>query len=180
MNDIPVRQRVAATPCIEPEKTAEDRLFEFVEEQIAKMRRYSNLGDPSNMPGFTELNRAIMEYNTVLYSLQAMDVLAKQEAYKAAESFKDFLAEKYIEARNILNPPSIAASKWYSSSEIESYVRTHWHDEYRKLSDEKQATESKVAFIRRLLDGWDGYKFNLNTLSKNIQTEAMQLLSSVN
>lgn len=177
MSDIPVRQRVTVTTS-PIEKTSEEKLFDFVDEQIDKMKRYSNLGDPSGMPGFIELNQALMGYNTVLYSLQTMDVIAKQEAYRATETFKDFLAEKYIEARNILNPPSIAASKWYSSSEIESYVRTHWHDEYRRLSDEKQAAESKLAFIRRLLDGWSDYKFNLNTLSKNIQTEAMQLMSS--
>lgn len=177
MSDIPIRQRVVAVQS-QTEKTSEEKLFDFVDEQIDKMKRYSNLGDPSGMPGFVELNQALMGYNTVLYSLQTMDVMAKQEAYRASEAFKDFLAEKYIETRNILNPPSIAASKWYSSSEIESYVRTHWHDEFRKLSDEKQAAESKLAFIRRLLDGWSDYKFNLNTLSKNIQTEAMQLMGS--
>lgn len=177
MSETPVR-RVAVretAPVIE-EKSAEDRLYEFAEEQIDKMKRYSNLGDPNGLPGFEELNRALMGYNEILYSLQAMDVVSKQEAYHATEEFKDFLAEKYNEARNILNPPTLAASKWYSSSEIESYVRVHWHDEYKRLNDEQQAANSKVAFIRRLLDSWDSYKFNLNTLSKNVQTEAMQLM----
>ena len=37
------------------------------------------------------------------------------------------------------------------------------------------AAEKKVALARRLLDGLDSYKFNVNTLCRNVQTEMMNM-----
>lgn len=155
------------------ERTAEDKLLEFVEQQISQMQKYSNLGELQGSPGWFELNNALMDYNRIQTSLIGLDVMAKQEAYKADELLKDKQAEWYIEAKEKLNPLSLSAQKWCSSSEIEAYVRVNHQDELHKLTREANAANNKVAVIRRLLDSWDKYALILNRLCKNVETESL-------
>ena len=181
MNDIPVRKRsgvkpqqAAPTPDPQLEETAEDKLLNYVTDQIAKMQKYSKLGD-GGMPGFYELNEALLSYNTVQCSLISMDVMAKQELHNISEDFEQWLAEKYLEARSVMNPTSLSANKWASAKELEMWIRVNYRSEYKAYADEKNAAEMKVAFLRRLLDSWDSQKLILNRLCKNIEVEAMQL-----
>lgn len=169
MSEIATRQQRMPVVSVS-NSTAEDRLLEFVEQQIEKMRQYSKLGN-GPIPGFYELNQALMEYTNIQASLISLDVLAKVEYDKATEAFKDWQAEKYIEARSVLNPMTVTASKWYSSSEIDAYVRSHYRDEYNDLHQSMAYAEMKVAAIRRLLDMWDKQSLVLNRLCKNVETE---------
>ena len=87
----------------------EEKLLSFVDEQITKIRRYCDLG---NGPvGFFELNRALSEFSSINCSLIALDVMVKEEYQKAQDEFDQFVAEKYVETREILNPISLSASK---------------------------------------------------------------------
>ena len=160
--------------------SAEDRLLEFVEQQIDKMRKYSTLGSGAGVPGFYELNEALMEYTGVQASLISLDVIAKIECDKATEEFKNWQAERYIEARNVLNPISVTASKWYSSSEIESYIRCKYSKEYSELHQKMAYAEMKVAAIRRLLDSWNTQSIILSRLCKNIETEMASMYNGNN
>lgn len=155
--------------------SAEDRLLDFVEKQIDKMKKYTKLGNGEGLPGFYELNEALMEYSSIQASLISLDVLAKVECDKATEAFKDWQSEKYIEAREVLCPISVAASKWPSSSEIEAYVRVHYRETYQKLHKEMAMAEMKVAAIRRLLDSWNTQSLILNRLSKNVEAEMLSM-----
>lgn len=154
-------------------KDATDELVSFVEEQIQKMQKYSHLGN--GMPGFYELNEALLDFNRIQTGLIGLDVAAKLELDEATEAFKNFQAEKYIEARNVLNPTTLTASKWYSSSEIEAYIRVHYREEYNNLHKKMICAETKVAAIRRLLDAWSTQSLTLNRLCKNVEVEALQL-----
>ena len=156
----------------------EEKLLSFVDEQITKIRRYCDLG---NGPvGFFELNRALSEFSSINCSLIALDVMVKEEYQKAQDEFDQFVAEKYVETREILNPISLSASKWASSKEIENYIMVKWKDEFWELKNKKDTCEKKVAFCRRLLDSLDAYRFNLSTLSKNAQTEVLGLNTQMN
>ena len=44
--------------------------MEFVEAQIDKMQKYTNLGSPQGSPGWFELNNALMNYNRVHPSVE--------------------------------------------------------------------------------------------------------------
>lgn len=170
MAEIPVRP----SKMVEMPETAQERLIEFAEKQLNKMKTYCDLGNGT--PGFYELNNALMNFNEMNCSLIGLDLLAKTEFQHAKNVYQEWYAEKYIEAREILNPSTLAKSKWASSTEIEYYIQTHWKDEYIKLRDEKDAAEMKVAFVRRLLDNLADYKFNVSTICKNSQVEAANLL----
>lgn len=153
-------------------KTSEDRLLDFVSEQIEKMNKHCAFGD---IPGFYELNQALIDYTPIQTALISMDVVAKSELFKAKEALDDWDAQKYVEVKEQLNPPTLAASKWCSSSEINAYIRVQYGAERRKLAERVNLAENKVAVIRRLLDAWDGQKLVLNRLCKNVEIEAMQL-----
>ena len=177
MGNIPTRQpKVANTmpPEVNIDNTsASDRLLAFVDEQIDKMRKYTQLGN--GQPTFFELNNVLSSYSSINCSFIALDVLAKEEYQKAKDAFDDFMADKYVEARALLNPMNVSAQKWASQKEIEYYIQHTWPFEYRSLRDEMNAAEKKVAFTRRLLDNLSDLKFNIGILSKNIQAEALNL-----
>lgn len=158
-------------------KSAEEELFDYVNTNIAKMQKYCMLGN--GMPSFFELNEALLNYTNIQCSLISLDVVAKQEAHVISEEFEQWLSEKYLEARNILNPTSLSAQKWASSKELEMWVRVNYKSTYKELSDKKTAADMKVAFIRRLLDAWDHQVLILNRLCKNIETEATKLGANV-
>ena len=160
--------------------SAEDRLLEFVETQINKMKKYATLGSGSGMPGFYELNEALMEYTNVQASLVSLDVIAKIECENATEEFKNWMAQKYIECRSLLNPISVTASKWYSASEIEYYIRCKYHTEYSELHQKMAMAEMKVAAIRRLLDSWNTQSIILSRLCKNVETEMASMYNGNN
>lgn len=154
---------------------SEDSLIEFVEEQIKKFQKYSNLGDPSGMPGYYELNQALMNYSNVNCSLIALDVMAKQEYEKAKNAYEDFMAEKYMIVRAKLNPPSLAANRWATSKEIEFVIRNDYYAEFSKLYSAMVDSEKKVAFIRRLLSAWESQLYCIRQLCKNTEIETIRL-----
>lgn len=152
-------------------KSADERLLIFAEEQIEKMQRAARLDGVDGQPGFFELNKAMMEHLTVNMGLIGLNAMAKVEYEKAKNAFDDWFAEKYVEMRNELNPRSVAATKWYSTKEIEMEVRVRYKDEYKQLSDEMTYAEHKVALIRRILESWQAHQYVLSRLSKNVEVE---------
>ena len=130
----------------------EDRLLEYVESQINKMKKYTDLGNSDGIPGFYELNQALMEFTTIQSSLISMGVIAKIEYDKATEAFKDWYSEKYVETRERLNPPSLAGNKWASQTEIDAYIRRENRTEYGRLHKEMVCAEMKVDAMRRIQD----------------------------
>ena len=77
-------------------QSEEDKLLEYVNEQIEKFRKYSNLGNTDLAPGFYELAEALRSWPDVNYSLMGMNVLAKREYQKAKNELDDVMAEKYM------------------------------------------------------------------------------------
>lgn len=163
---VPVEQEVTIN-----EETSEERLLQFVEEQISKMKKYTDYGSMPGQVGFFELTEALKSYSTVQMSLVSLDVIAKLEHQKKKDEFDEWMSEKYMIAREILNPISLSSQKWASAKEIEFYVRNTWKAEYKKLNEEATNAENRVAFCRRLLDAWKDHLFVLQRLCNNQQTE---------
>lgn len=150
---------------------ADERLLEFAEQQIEKMKRAAKLNGVDGQPGFYELNQAMMEHQTVSQGLIALNVMAKIEAAKAKDAFDEWFADKYVEVRNELNPRSVSSTKWYSTKEIEMEVRVKYREDYKRLYDEMTFTEQKVAMIRRIMESWQSQQFTLARLSRNVEAE---------
>lgn len=180
MSEMIVQKRIPKnnTPPV-VNKAEEDKLLEYVNTQIEKFRKYSNLGNTEIGPGFYELTEALRNWPDVNYSLIGMNVLAKREYQQAKNEFDDFMAEKYMEQRSILNPPGMSATKYAGSKEIEYAVRNNYRDEYKRLSDNMNDAEMKIAFIRRLQESWEKNLLVLNRLCKNVDTETIKLGSDI-
>lgn len=177
MSETPIRKRNKQT--INNTPTEEDKLLEYVNNQIEKFRKYSNVGSTDMAPGFYELTEALRSWPDINYSLMGMNVLAKREYQQAKNEFDDFMAEKYMEQRSILNPPGMSATKYAGSKEIEYAVRNNYRDQYNKLSNALNDAELKIAFIRRLQDSWEKNLLVLNRLCKNVDTETIKLGSDL-
>ena len=173
MDEIPTRGKGSIPEVSLNDKSSEDKLLDFVNEQIERMRRYTSFG--GGIPSFYELNEALSSWSNLNCSFIVLDVLAKDEYQKAKNNYDEFMADKYLEAREILNPINLPAQKWASQRELEYYVQKTWSSEYRPLRDALNAAERKVAFCRRMLDNLESYKFSLGVLSKNIQAESLNL-----
>lgn len=173
MDEIPTRGSNTVPEVSLEDQTSEDKLLNFVNEQVEKMRKYTTFG--GGIPSFYELNEALSSWSNLNCSFIILDVLAKSEYQKAKNDYDEFMAEKYLEAREILNPINLPAQKWASQRELEYYVQKTWKTEYKILRDVLNAADRKVAFCRRMLDNLESYKFSLGVLSKNIQAEALNL-----
>ena len=149
---------------------AEERLTNFVESQIEKMRAYTRLGS-NGTPTFFEVNDALMSYHNTHLALLALHNTAKIEYIRAKEAFDDWYAERYIEIRDDVNPRSLSAQKWYSQKEIEMMVRTKFPEKYKELHWNVTLTDQQLNFLRRLTEGWASHQYILTQLSKNLIAE---------
>lgn len=163
-----MRERVP----VNKEETAEDKLLNFVEEQTNKFVKYTSLAYDGSGPSYFTLNEALCNYSSIQLSLASVGVMAKIDLQKKQDAFDDWFSEKYTEVRYRENPRNISAQKWIGSKEIEMLVRTENKEEYQRLHDEVKAAEMKVAYVRRLQDAWDGFKFVLTRLCRNADAEA--------
>lgn len=145
--------------------------FSFVEtkiDQIAELR--NNIRDINSVT-LQELNVAMFNHNETYNSLVGLYNIAATEEEAVKLDFQLWFDELYVKARVRLNPSSVSAQKWASSKEIEAHVRVENKDEYKKRRMDVIAAERQTAFVRRLMEGWDGVKFSLNTISKNQQVQ---------
>ena len=145
-------------------------LIQFVTQQIQRMKKTYTLGANQNIT-FDEVNKALRSYYDVQLSLISMYNVAKISAQAAQEEFDNWFAEKYIITREELNPRSISSQKWYSQKEIEMQIRVNYRSEYAIMTTKLRDENIKLAFLRRLLEGWNQLSFVLNTLSKNLIAE---------
>lgn len=147
------------------------KFLAFCQEQIDKMIAASKLRCQDGMPGFYELNNALMDFQSVNNGLIYLYELAKDEEFKASEAFEDWYSEKYCVERDILNPRDLAAQKWQGQREIDLHIRKKYKADYKKFNTAKSYATMQVAFLRRLLDGWERQQFILARLSKNVEAE---------
>jgi len=147
-----------------------ESFVEFVENQITMMKQNLMMGNASSLT-FNEVNNALIKFSSIQLGLISMYNLAKNELVKEKEIYKLWYAEKFIHERDKLNPRDLAATKWLSAKEIEYSLIASYKQEYSEKQEVLNNAELRVAFYRRLLDGWSSHSFTLNTLSKNIQAE---------
>lgn len=152
-----------------------DELISFAEEQFAKFKGYTDLGQDV---GWFALNEALMGYSSMYSGLCGLELIAKVDLQTAKNELQEFMSEKFMEARNILNPTELSASKWASQKEIEMYVHTHWKEEYVKLRNAVQEKELKLDVVSRLINGLSDYKFNVSRLCRNQEVECGYMMSN--
>lgn len=145
--------------------------FSFVETKLDQMHKYASTVKDVNNITFYELNEALANHYDVHTSLVGLYNTADVEREVIEMDFQAWFDEKYMDMRKKMNPTSVSAQKWSSAKEIEAAVRVEYKDEYKQRYLKVVAARRQTKFIQRLLEGWEGFKFSLQTMSKNIQTQ---------
>lgn len=145
---------------------SEQKLIKFVEEKLELMENHL-LFKGDRCPSLYELNLALANYEHILLSLTAMYQTARWKAMKTKDAFDEWFALKFITIRDEVNPKNSPASKYYSSKEIEYMVIANNKDEYSKFRSAMALADHEKSTISRMIEGWKGYQFILQQLSKN-------------
>lgn len=145
-----------------------EKLNEFVAKNIEVMRSY--LISNSN-PSISQLNKALVDYMPVLYSLQTLYNKVKFNKLKADEELDIFEAEAYMNVRNEYNNKDTDKKLFLSTKEIEAAYKVKYKNKLTSLRAKVDLTESRRSFVERLLKAWENYQFILSNLSKNLVAE---------
>ena len=148
-----------------------DTFFEFVQEQISKMKEATRLGTNKEI-SFIELEYALKGYSQVYISLLSMYNIARIDLQREKERYNAWYSAKYVAVRGEVNKPELTAQKWASTKEIEHIVISLNPEEYQAQRNTYLEKESKVDFLSGLIDMWKSHQFILSTLSSNIRAEA--------
>lgn len=145
-----------------------EKLNEFVAKNIEVMRSY--LISNSN-PSISQLNKALVDYMPVLYSLQTLYNKVKFNKLKVDEELDIFEAEAYMNVRNEYNNKDIDKKLFLSTKEIEAAYKVKYKNKLTSLRAKVDLAESRRSFVERLLKAWENYQFILSNLSKNLVAE---------
>lgn len=151
-----------------PYEESSEKLNEFVAKNIEVMRSY--LISNSN-PSISQLNKALVDYMPVLYSLQTLYNKVKFNKLKADEELDMFEAEAYMNVRNEYNNKDTDKKLFLSTKEIEAAYKVKYKNKLTSLRAKVDLAESRRSFVERLLKAWEGYQFILSNLSKNLVAE---------
>ena len=157
----------------EPEKSyaqAEEELLKYVTKQIDKMENHL-LFNGSNIPSFYDLNRSLMDYESVMLSLIVIHQEVRVKLDVAKAKYDDFYAVKFVEAKEA-QATLDKKSAFTSAKEIEMAVRKKYLAELAKLRADIITFENEYNTINHIVEAWKNYQFVLSTLSKNAQAEA--------
>lgn len=163
-------QAAQPTDDTDPMSLEEDKFIAFVNKQIEKMESHL-LFDGKSIPTLGELSSAICQHAHIMLALTSLYETARWELSEAKENYDLWYAQKYMEVRNAVNREDLAKAKWYSSSEIEMMVKSKYRKEIKELKAAVMSADAKKSTLQHLIDGWNNYSFQLQTLSKNAQAE---------
>jgi hypothetical protein len=149
--------------------TEEQKFYKFVNEQIEKLKKYSELN--SDDLKFDDLNRVLCNYGQIYFTLLSLYTFSQTELKLAKEEFDCWYADKFVSIRERENRIELAAQKWLSYKEIEMLLRKENKVEYIGKKQSLSLIEQRVEFVQQMIKTWESQQYILSTLSKNIQTE---------
>lgn len=144
----------------------EDELIKFVNVQIAKMDE-KLLFDGSNTPPLEAIDRELMKHPHILLALTSLETQARWALKEAKASYDEWYSDVFLKVRNLVNDPKSPASKWYTKEEIGMMVTSKYKAQKAELLAAVELADAKLSLLRRLIDGWNSYQFELTQLSKN-------------
>lgn len=157
-----------------------DNYIEFVQAQIEKIDEYASL--IKNGYVYPEkLNWLVSEYTRINLAIISQYEILLRERSLLEESYQKFWDSAFLKSRDKLNSSRVA-SKYASLSEIESQTRVDYAEEYGMWQSKMKELDSKIGFMKRILNAWDKEDNLLAVLSYNTRSEmkALKVEASVN
>lgn len=156
---------------------AENDLIQFVETQIKKMDNKLIFDGESNPP-LEAISIELLKHPHVMLALTSMYETARWAHKAAKKSYDEWYAGAFLEVRTQVNDPKLSAAKWYTKEEIGMMVTRKYKAQKAALEADVELAEAKLSLLRRLIDGWDAYRWELSQLSKNAIAEGDSWKSS--
>jgi hypothetical protein len=151
-------------------KDAEEDLIKFVEKQIELMNSYLLFGG-MDIPGFYQLNKSLMDYESILLGLTTLHQECRINYQIAQEVYDNYYAEKFVEIKQ--EQATLGKSAQFTAArDIELCVRKRFMKELAQKKADIIKSENKYNFTNHLIKSWENYQFILSSLSRNAQAEA--------
>ena len=148
---------------------AANKLNLFVAKNIDIMK--AHLINKSS-PDIHTMNKAMVEYMPVLYSLQTLYNKVKFDKMKAEQEYDTFCAEAYISTRDTYNNKDTDKKLFLSSTEITAAYKVKYKNQIAKLKSKVDLADCRRSFVERLLKAWESYQWILGQVSRNLIAEA--------
>ena len=147
---------------------ANEKLVTFIEKNVMLLKE--NLLK-SSFPDLQAINRAYINYMSLLLSLTSLYQRVKFDADKAQKELDLFDDQAMDSVKKELNRDDNRKT-WYSSSELKAAAHTKYKAKYAALQAKVALAEGRRSFIERLCKAWDTWQFGLGQLSRNLIAEA--------
>ncbi len=148
--------------------------IEFVNEQVKKYKKYTNLIYEDEISPIT-INTALANYGDVHAMLLAEYNRKKTEAHDAELQFQKWWDDKICKTRKMYNREDLAGVKWLSIKEIMAEARNQNSDEYIERNNKLFKKQSELKMISDLLEMWKSMDNILVNLSVNTRSEMKNL-----
>ena len=139
---------------------AANKLNLFVAKNIDIMK--AHLINKSS-PDIHTMNKAMVEYMPVLYSLQTLYNKVKFDKMKAEQEYDTFCAEAYISTRDAYNNKDTDKKLFLSSTEITAAYKVKYKNQIAKLKSKVDLADSKIVCRKAFesmgklpVDSWTG------------------------
>ena len=149
---------------------AEADLIKFVEKHIDLMN--SNLLFSGNQsPSFMELQKALMDYESVSLGLISLHAESRIKFALEQEKYDDFYSQKFCEVKNDYSTLEKSSMKT-ATKEIDQVLRKKYMKELAALRVNVIKAENEYNLFNHLEESWKNYQYVLGTMSRNAQAEA--------
>lgn len=147
---------------------AEKDLTVFIESQIDLMNQNMAFHG-EEAPSFAKLNRALMNYESVMSGLISVHNLTRKTFQFEQERFENLEAHLYCKVEREL---VTLEKKLPSKGRVDMLVRDKYMKELAEAKARVIVAENEYNLMNNLIDSWKNYQFILSRLSRNAEAEA--------
>lgn len=159
------------------ETTEEEKLFKFINEQVAKIDAY--LAIKAEGLTFNELNKALLDYSSTHFALISLKNFIETRVKRVARENDCWLKDLITEIRKKYNTSSVPGSKYLGNTEILATVVSENKEEYLKRTESYDIVNQELEFVKDTIKMWESYGYKLGELSKNLQSEVSMTLRNL-
>ena len=144
--------------------------IQYVEIQLNNLRRHS---ESLNKPDIqlSDLKQATANRFQILTILNAEYQRYKRLFKAVQEDYRIWWSTEYSLVRSTLNPHSLPGNKFASKAELEAETIRKHAQKYKEMRKDLIDIETKMEFLRRLMDDWRSISFDIANDLKIIELE---------
>ncbi len=159
-------------------KSITENYIEYVTVVLEKFGKIAKLAHDGEVSP-DDINYGLAQFMEVNLGLLAEYQRAKTEDSDLDIEYQQWYDDKFLAAKEAVNEANTSKGTKPALKEYETYLRVTFKDDYWGWIKKKKASETRVSFIRRLVEQYKKYDQILTVLSSNMRQE-MRTLSLPN